>query len=252
MTATPAVQAAWADQTARAARIRHDPLPLAGLRYVAGADTSSRRGLHILHAAITVVRLPDLALVEVVTLTQPATWPYIPGLLSYREAPVLLAAFAQLQHQPDALVVDGHGLCHPRRFGLACHLGLALDLPAIGCAKRPFGATYAELGPAPGDRAPLLLDDAPVGLALRTRRGSAPVFVSVGHRAALDDAAALVLACAGGYRLPAPTRLAHVEANAQRRAWAAEQAALGDAAVRPAPLAWPIDPGDDRWPNPTC
>jgi deoxyribonuclease V len=146
-----------------------------------------------------------------------ADFPYVPGYLGFREVPALVAAWARLGRKPDLLLVDGQGLAHPRGLGLACHLGLVLDVPTIGVAKSLLVGT-AEPGPAAGDVAPILWKGARLGMALRTRRGALPLFVSVGHRVSLDTAVAIVRAACDGRRLPVPIRAAHEAANAARRA----------------------------------
>jgi deoxyribonuclease V len=148
--------------------------------------------------------------VEQVVARAQVRFPYVPGLLSFREIPVLLPCFERLRTPPDLVIVDGQGIAHPRRLGLAAHLGLLLDLPSIGCAKsRLTGHPAGELAPERGARVPLVDRGETVGYALRTRAGTSPVFVSTGHRIGLDEAAAWVLACATRFRLPEPTRLAH-------------------------------------------
>jgi deoxyribonuclease V len=129
-------------------------------------------------------------------------------LLSFREAPIALAALQQVRHQPDILLVDGHGIAHPRRFGIASHLGVLLDLPTIGCAKSVLVGKAAEPGLSPGESTALLDGDDVIGTAIRTRLRSRPIYVSPGHRVSVETAAALVMQCLRGYRLPEPTRLA--------------------------------------------
>jgi deoxyribonuclease V len=147
-----------------------------------------------------------------------ARFPYIPGLFTFRELPPLLAAFARLRRVPDALLFDGHGLAHPRRFGLACHAGLLLDRPAVGCAKSILVGEAEAVAERRGSRARLVHGGEELGAVLRTRDGVAPVFVSIGHRVDLDSAVELVLDCGGRYRLPEPLRLAHqATAEAMRR-----------------------------------
>jgi deoxyribonuclease V len=181
------------------------------IRTVAGLDVSYVRqeGEAVQgRAAIVVLSFPDLKVIEQATVVTEVTFPYVPGLLSFREAPVLLAAWDRLKTQPDVLVFDGQGYAHPRRFGLACHLGLYLDRPAIGCAKSRLIGTYAEPGPRPGDSTPLLDGEEVIGMVVRTKARTKPVFVSVGYRVDLPAAVAVVLSCTRGYRLPEPTRLA--------------------------------------------
>lgn len=181
------------------------------IRTVAGLDVSyvRREGETVQgRAAIVVLSFPDLEVIEQATAVTEVTFPYVPGLLSFREAPVLLAAWNRLKTQPDVLVFDGQGYAHPRRFGLACHLGLYLDRPAIGCAKTRLIGTYEEPGPSQGDSAPLLDNGEVIGMVVRTKARTRPVFVSAGYQVDLPTAVALVLSCMRGYRLPEPTRLA--------------------------------------------
>jgi deoxyribonuclease V len=181
------------------------------IRTVAGLDVSyvRREGEAVQgKAAIVVLSFPDLKVIEQATAVTEVTFPYVPGLLSFRESPVLLAAWKRLETQPDVLVFDGQGYAHPRRFGLACHLGLYLDRPAIGCAKTRLIGTYAEPGSRQGDSTPLLDGGEVIGMVVRTKARARPVFVSVGYRVDLPTAVSVVLACTRGYRLPEPTRLA--------------------------------------------
>lgn len=195
-------------QEALRPRLVAAPLPKAP-RLVAGADVAYSRRTHRVYAAVVVVALPALETVETVGVARPAAFPYVPGLLSFREAPPLLEAFERLSQAPDVLVFDGQGLAHPRRFGLACHVGLLLDTPSLGCAKTRL---VGEHGPVPdrrGASTPLRVAGETVGAVVRTRRGVNPVFVSPGHRADTPSAAGLVLALAARYRLPEPQRRAH-------------------------------------------
>jgi len=147
-----------------------------------------------------------------------ARFPYVPGLLSFREAPAVLAALRKLQQRPDVLILDGQGLAHPRRMGLACHVGVLADLPTVGCAKSRLCGTFVEPGAHRGDRSDLTDGDDVIGAVLRTRDNVRCVYISVGHRADLEDAVALVLACCRRYRLPEPSRLAHQLVTRHRRA----------------------------------
>ena len=141
--------------------------------------------------------------------TRQTTFPYIPGLLSFREIPVLLDAIARLRSRPQLLVVDGHGIAHPRRFGIASHLGVVADVPTIGCAKSRLTGKHEEPGPLPGDCSPLLSRDGElIGRVVRTKARTRPLFVSIGHKIGLETAVEIVLRCLRGYRLPEPTRLA--------------------------------------------
>ncbi|MHC5052278.1 MAG: deoxyribonuclease V [Planctomycetota bacterium] len=197
-----------------------DRLVLAGgpkkVARVAGADISYDRGSDRFHAAVVVLAWPGLEIVETATARGKSPFPYIPGLLSFREGPLLMRAFRRLERPPDLILFDGHGLAHPRRFGIACHLGLLLDRPSIGCAKRRLVGEHAEPGRQVGARAPLVHEGRRVGAVVRTRAGVKPVFVSAGHRIGLQAAVCWVLATGGGYRLPEPTRQAHLLANRLR------------------------------------
>lgn len=184
---------------------------------VAGIDVSYDRGDPVLYAAVVVLRADTLEVVETALASGPVNFPYIPGLLSFREIPIVLKAWRRLRGRPDCLLCDGQGLAHPRRFGLACHLGLVLNLPSVGCAKTRLLGTFAETGPARGSRAPLWDRGEQIGAVVRTRDGVAPVFVSVGHKIGLDRAVDLVLSTSGRYRLPEPVRRAHLRVNELRR-----------------------------------
>jgi len=177
---------------------------------VAGADVSVRGELA--RAAVVVLSYPDLVVLEVATAVAPATFPYIPGLLAFREAPAILAACAQLRHEPDLFIFDGHGRAHPRRLGIACHVGLFLDRPTIGCAKSRLCGEHAPVPEAAGAWVPLVDAGETIGAAVRTRGGVRPVYVSAGHRSDLATAVHYVLACCRGYRLPEPCRRAHAAA----------------------------------------
>ncbi|MDI6710883.1 MAG: deoxyribonuclease V [Thermoanaerobacterales bacterium] len=184
---------------------------------VAGADVSFSRVANRVYAAVVVLTYPGLAEVDVATAEGDATFPYVPGFLVYREGPVLERAFAALSRMPDVVLFDGHGLAHPRRLGIASHFGILLDRPTVGVAKSRLVGEFEDPGPEPGDTAPLIDRGEPVGCVLRTKRGVRPVFVSVGHRIGLEQAVDLALSCCRGYRLPEPTRLAHLRSNACRK-----------------------------------
>jgi len=188
--------------------VRRGELPASKVRFVAGADVAFDRPSGRAAGAVVVLAYPSLEVVEETTVEAPTPFPYVPGLLSFRETPVLLDAFARLRHTPDLLMVDGHGYAHPRRFGFACHLGLLLDLPTIGVAKSRLIGSERRLGARRGARADLVDQGEVIGALVRTRDGVRPVYVSVGHRISLASAERWVLACATRYRLPEPTRLA--------------------------------------------
>ncbi|MHC4136075.1 MAG: deoxyribonuclease V [Planctomycetota bacterium] len=183
---------------------------------VAGADISYDRGSDRFHAAVVVLGWPGLEVVESATARGRSPFPYIPGLLSFREGPLLMRAFRRLERPPDLILFDGHGIAHMRRFGIASHLGLLLDLPSIGCAKRRLVGEHAAPGRKVGDQTPLVHEGRRVGAVVRTRAGVKPVFVSPGHRIGLAAAVRWVLATGAGYRLPEPTRQAHLLANRLR------------------------------------
>jgi deoxyribonuclease V len=190
--------------------------PLGRVRTVAGCDVSYNKRSPVLYAAVVVVRVPGFEVVEQVVATATVTFPYVPGLLSFREIPPLLAAFRRLTAKPDVVLLDGQGLAHPRRFGLACHLGLWLNRPTVGCAKSRLIGEYSEPGLDAGDASPLVDRGEQVGVVLRTRARVKPAFVSPGHRIDRAGAVEVVRKTLSGFRMPAPTRLAHVAANAAR------------------------------------
>ncbi|MCS7045336.1 MAG: deoxyribonuclease V [Gemmataceae bacterium] len=191
--------------------------PLRRWRLVAGADVSYHRYAPLCYAAVVVLRAEDLEVVETQHAVGASSFPYVPGLLSFREAPVVLQAFARLQARPDVVMCDGQGLAHPRRFGLACHLGLWLNVPCLGCAKSRLIGTYREPGRAAGATTPLRDRGEIIGSVVRTKTGVKPLFVSPGHRIDLASAVEVVLRCCRGYRLPEPTRQAHRAVNELRR-----------------------------------
>jgi deoxyribonuclease V len=198
---------ARAIQLAMASAVRLEAPP-ASLRYIAGADLAfSPDGATCIAGVVLWDRERGQVLEERIA-TAPARFPYVPGLLSFREVPALLRALRRLRHDADAVMCDGHGLAHPRRFGLACHLGVLLDRPTLGCAKSRLTGTHRAPASARGARTALMDGSAKIGAVVRTRDGVKPVFVSVGHRMTLQAAVHLTLACALRYRLPEPTRLA--------------------------------------------
>ncbi|WP_405804653.1 endonuclease V [Streptomyces sp. NBC_00210] len=183
------------------------PPPATGL--VTGVDVAYDDERDIVAAAAVVLDAATLTVVEEATAIGRVAFPYVPGLLAFREIPTVLAVLESLATDPSLVVCDGYGLAHPRRFGLASHLGVLTGRPVIGVAKNPFVFSYGELGPRRGDFASLRADDGEeVGRAVRTQDGVKPVFVSVGHRATLDNACAHTLHLASRYRLPESTRLA--------------------------------------------
>ncbi len=182
-------------------------------RLVAGCDLAVDRLRGRGRAAVVVLSVPSMEQVEVRLAEGPLTWPYVPGYLSFRECPLVLEAFSLLAVVPDVVLVDGQGIAHPRRFGLASHLGLCLDLPAVGCAKSLLCGVCEQPGAEPGSTAEVRDGGDVVAVALRTRSGSRPVFVSIGHKTDLAGAVEWVLHCTDRHRLPEPTRLAHLAAG---------------------------------------
>lgn len=180
---------------------------------VAGVDVAISRDRRRALGAVAVLSYPGLEVSEVRIVEQEAVFPYIPGLLSFREAPVVLEAFERLSRQPDLVLVDGHGFAHPRRFGLACHLGVLLDKPTIGCAKSRLCGEAGELDAPAGSTAGLWDGEERIGTLLRTKDRVKPVFVSIGHKVALDEAERWIRELCRGYRLPEPLRAAHRAAN---------------------------------------
>jgi deoxyribonuclease V len=190
--------------------------PLKKCELIAGADCSYNRFSSVLYAAVVVLRTSDWTIVETQGLSGETQFPYVPGLLSFREVPILLDVFAKLKHRPDAVMFDGQGRAHPRRIGLACHAGLWLDIPTFGCAKTRLIGEHDEPGPNAGDFAALRDKDEIIGSVVRTKRKTKPVFVSPGHRIDLESAVHWTLASCRGYRIPEPTRQAHLYVNRLR------------------------------------
>lgn len=208
-------------QTSLAGRV-DTSAPLASWKTVAAADVSYNKFSKWLYAAVVVIDAERFEVIERAGVVAQASFPYVPGLLSFREIPPVLEAFAQIKARPDVVLCDGQGYAHPRRMGLACHLGLCLDLPTIGCAKSRLCGEFDEPGPNRGDRAPLLDKGEVVGSVVRTRTRIKPLFVSSGHRCDLESAVAVVLGTTVKYRLPIPARIAHRHVNELRRAVAVE------------------------------
>ena len=179
------------------------------VRHVAGIDASYDARANLARGAVVVLAFPGLEYVEHAIVQMPLRFPYVPGLLSFRECPVALAALGELEVTPDLLICDGQGYAHPRRFGLACHLGVLTGIPSIGAAKTRLMGRHAPVARRKGASVPLLDGREPIGAVLRTREGVAPVYVSVGHRIGLPLALRYVMACVTRYRLPETTRWAH-------------------------------------------
>ncbi len=179
------------------------------LRLVAGVDAGFEQDGAVIRAAVVVLRFPELAPVDYALVLQPVTFPYVPGLLAFREAPAIMAALDRLRETPDLVICDGHGIAHPRRCGIACHIGVLLDLPTIGCAKQRLVGRFTPPAPERGARSSISDGYEQIGWVLRTRANAQPVFVSPGHRVSLDRAPELVMACTTRFRLPETTRFAH-------------------------------------------
>ena len=239
---------------------------LGSVKYVAGADVSTEKNSSLAYAGVVVMSFPGLELVEEQGIVFELSFPYIPGLLAFREAPPLLKVFEKIEHEPDLILFDGQGIAHPRGMGIASHAGIILDKPSIGCAKSllfghfeepgveqgSFSYLYAPASGSAGDRAgrggiggsalsgphgpPHLIDDhnRVIGAVVRTRTGIQPVFVSIGHRIDLMTAIQFVLACSCGYRIPDPIRQAHHFENRLRRSQGQirSQLSLLDSATR--------------------
>jgi len=190
-----------------AKRIIRDDQP-GEVHTIAGVDMAINELNGMARAAVVLLTFPGLEILEKHVYEEPLRMAYVPGLLSFREIPCILGAFAQLKQQPDLVMVDGQGIAHPRRLGIASHLGLWLDLPTIGCAKSILTGNHAELSEEAGAWVPLKYRGEIIGAAVRTRARVKPMIISPGHRISLESSIHYVLACAKGYRLPEPTRLA--------------------------------------------
>lgn len=189
------------------------------IRYVAGADIAFDPETQVAFAGVIVYRFPELEEVERRMARRKLQFPYVPGLLSFRESPILIAAFARLKTDPDLILIDGHGRAHPRLFGLACHIGVLFDKPAIGCAKSLLVGNAGEPAAKAGSSAALEFHGERVGVVLRTRDGTRPIFVTQGHRISLSTAVKVVRRCLDGYRIPKPTREADRYVRDLRRAY---------------------------------
>jgi deoxyribonuclease V len=207
----------WDVSTSEAIAIQHqlrdqvlssDGITLATLKTIAGVDVSYQDKTGQAKAAVVVLSFPELAIVEQAVITRPISFPYVPGLLSFREAPAVLDALGSLRVRPDLLMCDGQGYAHPRRLGLASHLGVYLDMPSVGCAKSHLIGSYDEPGTTQGSLSPLTDHGEVIGMVLRSKTGTRPLFISIGHRIDLATAVELVTRCLRGFRLPEPTRLA--------------------------------------------
>lgn len=183
------------------------------MRTIAGADVSYSKGDNLFFAAVVLLEFPSMEIIEEASFAERIAFPYIPGLLTFREGPPLLKAFEKLRNVPDVAIFDGQGIAHPRGFGLASHMGLFLDMPTIGCAKTRLTGEYIEVGNKAGDFSYLMLNNKAVGAVLRTRKNVKPVFISQGHKIGLRRSVEIILSSCTGYKLPEPIRKAHLAVN---------------------------------------
>ncbi len=204
-----ALQKEWREQ------VKIAPLEIAP-KTIAGADISFNKFSDVVYAGIVVLSFPSLEVIEEAGVETRTTFPYIPGLLSFRELPALLEAWEKLATKPDVLVLDGHGIAHPRRFGIACHAGTTLDVPTLGCGKSVLVGKFDLPDETRGSSSPMIDKSETIGAALRTKNRVSPVYVSPGHKMDLGSTVDLMLACDGGYRVPEPTRRAHLFVNRLR------------------------------------
>ena len=184
--------------------------PRTRLKTVAAADVAYGRGDDMTYAAFLLFTYPDLTLLESASAKGRTSFPYIPGLLTFREAPVLLKAYSKLKARPDLILIDGQGIAHPRFLGIAAHIGLILNLPTIGCAKSRLIGRHEELALDRGKAVPLFVGERTAGMVLRTREGVNPVYVSPGHKMDMETSVKIVLSLCRGYRIPEPLRQAHI------------------------------------------
>lgn len=183
---------------------------------IAGSDISFNKFSTTVYAGIVVMQFPSLQVIETVSVIDETSFPYVPGLLAFREVPALVKAWEQLKIKPDVLVLDGHGISHPRRTGIATHFGVLMQTPTLGCAKSLLTGKYAEPSNEPGNATDLIHQNELVAKVLRTKRNVKPVFVSPGNLITQDESLQLILQCVRGYRIPEPTRLAHNFVNEVR------------------------------------
>lgn len=215
-TMTRALRHSWKLTPRAAIALQHRLRPLVirfgsprAIRHVAGADVGFERGGGVARAAVAVLSFPNLLLVDHAVARLPARFPYVPGLLSFREIPVLLVALARLRIAPDVILCDGHGVAHPRRFGIASHLGVYSGIPTVGVAKSRLTGEHGRPLQRRGAWVPLRDRDETIGAVLRSKANTGPIYVSIGHRVSLPAAVRLVMACTTRFRLPETTRWAH-------------------------------------------
>lgn len=215
----------WKVSTAEASKIQidlrkklilHSESDFSTIQTIAAADVSCNKFENILYTAVVLVRFSDLQIINALTKISSTTFPYLPGFLSFREAPAVLDIFKELSDPPEVLMCDGQGIAHPRGLGLASHLGLFLNIPTIGCAKSVLVGTYTDPALLKGSHSPMIYQGQMVGAALRSRSNVKPVFVSCGHKIGLQDSIQLVLHTCNRYRIPEPLRMAHQLVNKMR------------------------------------
>jgi deoxyribonuclease V len=195
----------------------HLEKPRGPIRYVAGADVAFSKITDAVWAGVVVLRYPQLEVLEEKCVKGKSHFPYVPGLLSFREVPVLLQAMEHLRTDPDVILCDGQGIAHPRGFGIACHLGLVVEKPTIGCAKSRLLGHFSEVGEGKGSYTDLWHEKQVIGAVARTRSGVKPMFVSPGHKVTLEASLRIVFGCCKKYRVPEPIRLAHALVNKARQ-----------------------------------
>jgi deoxyribonuclease V len=193
------------NQLRREVRTSDDFAPV---KIIAGLDVGYNLKTNTAKAALVCVTLDGLETLESFSVTMPVTFPYVPGYLSFRETPVIIKALSQLNYRPDMLLIDGHGIAHPRRLGIAAHIGALLDIPTIGVAKKKLCGVYADPGPDKGSHSNLYDKDEQIGIVLRSRSNVKPLYISPGHRVGMASTLKITEACLTRYRLPEPTRLA--------------------------------------------
>ncbi len=202
-------------QKTLAEQVLIQPLP-ARLKILGAEDLSYSKHSDLLFAVILTFKWPGLEVIESVHHVCKASFPYVPGLLSFREVPPLIEAYGKLGQKPDVLLCDAQGIAHPRKLGLAAHLGLCLGIPTVGCAKSRLCGTHDDPPLKKGSSRPLMLDGEQVGIVFRSRDGVKPIYISPGHLADVQSSKKLVYRCLRRYRIPEPLRLAHIEANRRR------------------------------------
>ncbi len=215
---------AWPTKEDEATRIQQTLVPHVRLtslpelvQNVAGVDTAYNPTLDRLYAAVCVYSLPNFNIIDTAKASAEAEFPYVPGLHIFREGPVILKALRRLTIEPDVIIFAGHGIAHSMRFGMASHMGVMLDCPTIGCARKCLAGQFNEVGQAQGDLSELVLGNEPVGVVYRSRENVKPIFISPGHLCTISDAKRIIVECLRGYRIPEPLRAAHRIANREKR-----------------------------------